>query len=277
MTVKIYCINLDKRRDRWNSIQEQFSDIKELEVVRVGAIEHKYGHFGCSMSHVKAITLYMKDEPFIVIEDDCLIRNKENFYPMLEKILGWLNAHPDQWEIFNGNPSNAAQDFKCQILNRDLPIVRYNVDQNGGSASFIIYNTSSPNVRNKMAYFNFKVNSFNYLLRMGHIKKIRSYKHVPVIDNFLARNLVCVTTIPFITTQIKSYSNIEHIMRNPAINHAIREGLIRQMVEQIMKEQSTTGEKVEVVAEVVAEEGGKAPVDVPATGAGEGPVDVAPS
>ena len=58
----IFCINLDKRPDRWIHAQEQFKKIGILDKVkRFSAIERKDGRLGCIKSHLEIIKYAQKN------------------------------------------------------------------------------------------------------------------------------------------------------------------------------------------------------------------------
>ena len=109
---KIYCINLDKRVDRWQDITKQFEFNWIDEYERIPGIEgnaynlkpNKYPHpirgfngvSGGTMAH---LNVYLKAynekcESFLVVEDDCV------FHEHLNKI--WSNCIdqlPEDWDL----------------------------------------------------------------------------------------------------------------------------------------------------------------------------------
>ena len=97
-----YVINLDKRPDRWEEIQERFRD-SSIKLERVSAIEHPNGHIGCGLSFLKIVQMAKDNnwDTVLIFEDD----NK----PIDEFDLRWRNAkvwmdnNLDKWEIFNGS------------------------------------------------------------------------------------------------------------------------------------------------------------------------------
>ena len=212
MHFTIYCINLDSRPDRWDSIMKQFSGIPEVDLVRVPAIEHKYGHIGCSLSHAKVMDNYLGSakEIMVVIEDDCLIKNLEQFPERIQNIVQWLISNSHSWEIFNGNPSNIIPQTHYEILDDKLEIVKYWPIPKGGTANFIIYNTNNPNVARRMLAFPKMVYSYLDKMDRGLVRINRSYKQTPIIDKYLSSTFVCITSVPYLTSQISSFSNTEN-------------------------------------------------------------------
>ena len=67
----IYCINLDKRHDRWERVSKSFKD-NNIDVIRFPAIENKDGRVGCIKSHVEILKLATKNnfKNVLVFEDD---------------------------------------------------------------------------------------------------------------------------------------------------------------------------------------------------------------
>ena len=48
-------INLDKRKDRWDTFKEEFSNIENVKLNRFSGIVHNNGWRGCSLSHLEII------------------------------------------------------------------------------------------------------------------------------------------------------------------------------------------------------------------------------
>jgi GR25 family glycosyltransferase involved in LPS biosynthesis len=128
---KIYCINLDDRKDRWESCQTKFNNYK-LNVERISAIkgsdlnldwppEIKEGAVGCSLSHLFAMKMakHLNLNNYLVLEDD--IEFDENFNEKFSEI--YNNQVPNNWDMlylggqhFHGmNLQQIAENvFKCE-------------------------------------------------------------------------------------------------------------------------------------------------------------------
>ncbi len=93
-------INLDKRQDRWNEIQNIFREWPPLE--RVSAVEDYPGWKGCAKSHIKCIRLAKERRyPWVLIlEDDCLV--KPDSLNRFREILPVLWERRSEWDIFLG-------------------------------------------------------------------------------------------------------------------------------------------------------------------------------
>ena len=58
---KAYVINLDKRTDRWEQIQDKFKG-SSFELERVSAVEDPNAYLGCSLSFQKVIQIRRRGE-----------------------------------------------------------------------------------------------------------------------------------------------------------------------------------------------------------------------
>lgn len=101
---KIYCINLDKRTDRWAQVKEHF-DKHELTVERFAAIDGKEfkresalktGLIGCNLSHYFLIerAKILGLESILVFEDDAVLH--DDFNLLLEQC---INDLPADWDM----------------------------------------------------------------------------------------------------------------------------------------------------------------------------------
>lgn len=127
---KIYCINLDKRRDRWESASLEF-DKFNLKVERVSGIEGKSlnlefppeikeGAVGCALSQLFTIKLAKQNnlDNFLLLEDDISFSEdlNQNFFKIKEEI-------PEDWDMlylggqhFHGMNLQKITDhvYKCE-------------------------------------------------------------------------------------------------------------------------------------------------------------------
>jgi hypothetical protein len=106
LKVKAYVINLDSRKDRWSSIQDNFKAIESIELIRVPAILDRRGSIGCAKSHLKIVSeAKARGDPLVlVLEDDATVKNPTQFDLQWRVIYEWLRDHINDWEIFNGGP-----------------------------------------------------------------------------------------------------------------------------------------------------------------------------
>ena len=77
-------INLDKRKDRKDHIENQLKDFKSVERIQAIDTSDKSGYYGCVLSHIKALE-YAKEKDYdevIIFEDDFEWVDKDKFvYP----------------------------------------------------------------------------------------------------------------------------------------------------------------------------------------------------
>lgn len=178
-------INLDERTDRWQWIQEHFNGIKTLRIERFPAIKHSRGYVGCLLSH-QAIVRYAQEhnyEMVCVLEDDCKLC--EEFDSRFPHVLEWLINNRNEWDVFNGGLAFTKFYKGISILNKNPVILR----TNGRQAQFVIYNRSS----------------YETILRATTSD---------IIDVYINNHCRQITTVPFLSTQLPSKSNICHIYVN---------------------------------------------------------------
>lgn len=105
---KIYCINLDRRKDRWNTIcLPQFIKLG-LQVERVSAVDGMLidlprdcsskmrGRIGCAMSHLNVLRLAQRHhiERILILEDD--VSFADDFISTLSTLITHV---PTDWDM----------------------------------------------------------------------------------------------------------------------------------------------------------------------------------
>ena len=91
--MRVYCINLDNRKERWDQTQEEMK-VLGATPIRFSATLKRRRHSGCISSHM-ALWKQVKDEGIVmVIEDDILFLDnaKENFETALSQL-------PEDWDM----------------------------------------------------------------------------------------------------------------------------------------------------------------------------------
>ena len=94
--MRYYCINLDKRPDRWGAFKKQFSLIgEEKDLTRVNGVDFGGGHnyinrAACSAAHYAAIDIALQsgEDMFTIFEDDIFFYN--HTVPLVSKCLDHL-------------------------------------------------------------------------------------------------------------------------------------------------------------------------------------------
>jgi GR25 family glycosyltransferase involved in LPS biosynthesis len=76
---KIYCINLDDRKDRWSQFQTEVESIGIRDVERFSAIKKTPGYLGCRDSHISIIKKAKENnyKNILIFEDDVLFKTKD--------------------------------------------------------------------------------------------------------------------------------------------------------------------------------------------------------
>ena len=100
----IFCINLDDRKDRWETIKKMGDDVG-IQIIRLPGVKADEGWKGCSLSHVKACNIAkMLDLPWVlVLEDDCQFTKEA--WDRFVSYLPVLWRRRADWNYFNGGPT----------------------------------------------------------------------------------------------------------------------------------------------------------------------------
>ncbi len=119
---RIYCINLDKRKDRWNKSMKEFDKIGiSHRVRRFPAIEHKIGIAGCTLSHLEIVKECKRDKikKVLIFEDDIEILHPKNFYLYLGLADSQLKEDYDMFYL------GGTLYGKNEIVNKNLIRLRH--------------------------------------------------------------------------------------------------------------------------------------------------------
>jgi glycosyl transferase family 25 len=119
---KIYCINLDRRKDRWNTVKTQFEK-HNIEVLRFDAIDGKnlnpnpylsLGALGCLISHLSILKDAYENnfDKILITEDDVEFCDNLNF-----KFFQYENQLP-KWDILYFGANHAL----CNSYEPNPPI-----------------------------------------------------------------------------------------------------------------------------------------------------------
>ncbi len=141
---KAYCINLNKRIDRWNKAQQEFNKYN-LVVERFPAIEGNIqnleteilpGNIGCVNSHLNIIKNARKNnyKSVAVFEDD--VEFKED---VLEKFEEYYKQLPENWDMiyFGGNHNDREGENTLIKISDNI----YKVTKTYTTHAYIIKNT----------------------------------------------------------------------------------------------------------------------------------------
>jgi len=150
---EIFCINLDKRKDRWGLAQKEFEKINILDrVKRFPAIERKDGRLGCIKSHLEILKYAKKNNlnNVLIFEDDVMFLNDVN--GVLDNVVKQL---PVDWNLLY-----LGANLHSPLTNISDNLVLLN---NGFSTHAISYN------KNVYDIFIKKYNTMNELILQSDI------------------------------------------------------------------------------------------------------------
>lgn len=98
---KVLVINLDRRPDRWQQMQETLHQlgVPEENVMRMSGCEHENGALGRTLSHLQALTLARQQgwRNCLVLEDDALLLTQAKHVTAFNRLLASLDHLP--WEV----------------------------------------------------------------------------------------------------------------------------------------------------------------------------------
>jgi glycosyl transferase family 25 len=186
----IYCINLNKRIDRWLKVKQEFEKIGILDKVkRFNAIERQDGRIGCIKSHIEILKLAKKENlnNVLIFEDDVTFL-QENTSDCLSTALSQL---PENWTLLylGANIHNSLESYSDNLIRI----------KNGYSTHAIAYHKS---------IFDFMINKYDNFNVISNSQEI--------LDVWISINIQgnpyynCFLIKPLLATQINDYSDIEH-------------------------------------------------------------------
>lgn len=189
----IYCINLDERTDRWKHAQEEFKKAGILDkVIRFSAIRDVDGRLGVIKSNLAIIKIAKekKLKNVLIFEDDVefIVDNPQE---VLAKSIQQIENI--KWHLFylGANTHQKLIKFK-----RNLILLK---------KAFAVHS---------MAYSELMYDDF--IRKYNKLEYINNYDDI--LDVYLATKIqekyVCLMTYPMMTTQMNSYSDIEHKVVN---------------------------------------------------------------
>jgi GR25 family glycosyltransferase involved in LPS biosynthesis len=107
---RIYCINLDRRTDRWESVQNEFKKFNIKNIIRFSGIDGNMlkndtvllnGELGILLTHLEIIKKAKLDnlDNVLIIEDDVIFSDE------FLNIQSYMKEVPDDWDFiyFGGN------------------------------------------------------------------------------------------------------------------------------------------------------------------------------
>lgn len=186
---EIYCINLDKRTDRWEHALKEFEYVGVLDrVKRISGVEHQDGRIGLIKSFLKIFKDVQNRnvENVLIFEDDVTFIKENNPIETLEKAIEQVGNI--EWSLFY---LGANTHEKCMIFRPNLILLK-----NAFSAHAVAYNHKT---------YKQIIDKFYNTNKIKSIKDINDVFFCEQIQN--KRTSFCVN--PIIATQYPSYSDLE--------------------------------------------------------------------
>ena len=205
----IYCINLEKRIDRWKNISNY--NFNYFKIEKFIAIEGRIGNGweGCALSHMKLIEYAFDNNlPYIIVaEDDFINITHTNLWEIrLITIINWLIINKDKWEVFNGFPSGNLVGKPINLIDRNVGII----DLNGGyNTHFVIYNSIAyTKILNWYKFYD-STNQYKIHHKFPDLSIYDEfYCHSITIDVWLSNNTNMITCFPLLTNSNNDDSDI---------------------------------------------------------------------
>lgn len=186
---KIYCINLNKRIDRWVKVKKEFEKIGILDKVeRFNGIEKNDGRIGCIKSHLEIIKKAKKEglNNVLVLEDDVTFVDEK----ILENLSKAISQLPKDFNLLY---LGANIHYPLDSISDNLVVIK-----RGYSTHAICYNK----------------NIFDVIIeKYETLNEIKTMEDI--LDVYLANqiqgnpNYKCYLVKPLLATQINDYSDIE--------------------------------------------------------------------
>jgi GR25 family glycosyltransferase involved in LPS biosynthesis len=188
---EIYCINLDKRPDRWEHAQKEFEKVGILDrVERISGVDsgELNGNIGCNKSHIKCIELAKsrKIENVLVFEDDVVFIN--DTLKVLEKSLKQLDF---SWHMLYLGANTHQPLFKVKP---NLSILKNAFALHAAAYNQKIYDTI--------------LNNFNARDKINPNNILEFYD--VWVAHKIQTNYTCLVCNPIIATQYNDFSDIQN-------------------------------------------------------------------
>lgn len=202
---KIYCLNLERRPDRWEESTKVFKNLNlsvdkfpafDGQTIDLGYGKPYNGDIGCGISHIKVLksAIENKLKNVLILEDDVMF--SDNLLEIFQKVTLEL---PDDWDIlfFGGNHQGGALKISENIAR--------------------VYNTYTTHcyaINSKCfeTIYKHMVSKIEYVLNCGY-----KLDECVAVDYYMAqlhRKLNVYSVYPNIAWQRESYSDIQQDVRN---------------------------------------------------------------
>lgn len=198
---KIYCINLDRRPDRWKESLNEFKKLN-ITVERVSAIDGGVSGLTLTNYNILKEAILNNYNNILILEDDVMFI--DNFY---EKFNAKIEYLPNDWDLLYLGGCNEISSKNIQIITGDKNI-EFNI-KTCKSLDYEICKTKNNTIVTHAVGINSK---FYRLLIEAIIKKIN--EPIDLIQEVLHSRNNVYTFIPSLAVQRSSYSDIKNRFRH---------------------------------------------------------------
>lgn len=210
-----WVINLEADIERKKSVIKEF-ETTQVELKFFNAIKHKVGWIGCLKSHLEIISMAKSNnlDMVLIIEDDALIENIQEFNTNFSNILEHLKKNKNKWNVFHGGPNINKYSAISSIYLKEPLLFEISKCV---LATFIIYNSSV----------------YDYFLQHLNIEE-NKLKNSHKIDMIIYNKFNCLTTYPCLVWQKEFKSNITGEIRTDfKIIKNSRDKIFKRLVKNI--------------------------------------------
>jgi len=176
-------INLDSRPDKWQQTQAELANWP-VTPQRISAVKYDPGWKGCTLSHIKCLTLAdQRKVPWVLIlEDDCELTPRA--LQRFTALLTYLWHHKRRWDIFSGGMTSVSD---VKVVNSHLSVYQ----AKGLTTHFCLIHRDA------------------YKKILKDIPKTPQTMKDP-IDLWYSKHMRIWTTTPFLAVQRPTQSDIEN-------------------------------------------------------------------
>lgn len=217
---KIYCINLDKRPDKYNLCLSEFKKLN-IEVERISAIDGNSiyklglcttaGAYGLLLTNIRILenAILNNYSNILILEDDVLFIN--NFYEIFNER---INSLPDDWDLFYLGGNNMFEIGKFNLVTGDKDFVVKK--ENYKTLNHELCKTTWTQTTHAVA-----INSKFYPVLLNFIKSVNCTLPIDRICCMLQQNgYNAYTFLPSLALQRPSFSDIENGFLDYNLNDA---------------------------------------------------------
>jgi hypothetical protein len=134
----VWCINLDRRTDKWHDVQREFNRVGIDKVMRFMAYDTKPGWKGCAMSHLGVMEKVKYDPMGIVFEDDVRFLTNDPQRAINKAML----QLPDDWDMLylGGSPQEPQEQYSDNLFyaRNILCMHAYIINNNNGCIDYVL-------------------------------------------------------------------------------------------------------------------------------------------